>query len=60
MFPAVPNTQSFQTRIGVSVMAEREAVCNVPMGPQVLVGLVFEDLLSFWLRGVFYNVFWPF
>ena len=36
LFPAAANTQSFQTSIGVSVMAERGAVCNLPMGPQVL------------------------
>ena len=32
---------------GVSVMAERGAVCNLPLGRQGLGGLVFEDLLSF-------------
>ena len=32
LFPAAANTQSFQTSIVVSVMAERGAVCNLPMG----------------------------
>ena len=40
--------KSFQSSTGVSVMAEKgAAVCNLPLGPQCLGALVFEDLLSF-------------